>query len=96
VNNSTKKLKAIKVINENLFYFCISLNYLKKSELFLEGEIEPQLIQFMKDCYEKKIGKADIMNLTDNEIDFLKTNIYLSVKYKRKLVNIFKCVLNGI
>lgn len=95
VNYSKKKLMAIKVINENLFYYSISINYLKKSEHFLEGPIESQMIQFIKDCYEKNVRKADIMKLEDNDIDYLKTNIYLSVKYKRKLVNIMKCVLNG-
>lgn len=95
VNYSTKKLMAIKVINENLFYYSIAINYLNKSEYFLEGPIESNMIAFIKDCHEKNIRKADIMKLEDNDIDFLKTNIYMSVKYKRKLVNIIRCVLNG-
>lgn len=96
VNYSKKRLDSIIFMRNNLFYNELSLTYLTNMNIFIDSVIYLEIINFIKDCEEKVIARIDICNLPESDVNFLKRNIFLSVKYRRKFKKIVHAVINGI
>jgi len=97
VDLSQKRLMTIVAVKNNIFYKQLAVNYFKDINLFIEsGEFPIDILQFITECYERKWKKKDIIDLKDernSNIVILKQNIFVSIKYGRKLERIVKKVM---
>jgi len=97
VEFSKKRIDSILFIKNNLFYNNLSINYFNNFNAFVEGEIVVEIVHFIRNCHKKKIKKYDIMKLNlENDIDIIKQNIYVSIKYSRKLESLVKKIFECI